>query len=183
HAGNALAQFTQLSIKIRELSSEQIPWPQLSYALHIKNPAEDALYLVQLDAIGLFQAQVWLLLDESAAQILVTALLGEPSPQPLDDIGRSALGEIGNILGTAFLNVFADAFQQRWEPSPPHISYGILWDLMTTQLPNVDPTTAILVSQALFSIDNQPTNGYLVVVPIGTSPSSTVSQHKGEQVK
>ncbi|CAB1127946.1 Chemotaxis protein CheC -- inhibitor of MCP methylation [Candidatus Hydrogenisulfobacillus filiaventi] len=164
-AGEALAQMTGLFVSIQNAGARQVPWPALSGILALEHPEADALYGVQLDANGLFEATILLLFTEESARRLVSVLMGEDIPLPLDGMGESALGEVGNVTGTAFLNVFANAFHRRWEPSPPKVRHGSLDALAAGLWPEAAQHATVLISEAIFTIRAQAIDGYVAVIP------------------
>jgi chemotaxis protein CheC len=111
--------------------------------------------------VGLFQAHILLVFSDVNGQRLVGALMGEAVPLPLDDMGVSALAEVGNVVGTAFLNVFSDLFHSVWEPTTPRV----MLTSAETLTKEISPGTTVLLTQALFQVTDEEVSAEIVVVP------------------
>lgn len=160
-AGLALKQFSGLDFAVKESFVKTVSLQDISARFTHNNP----IYAVHLRAVGLFHADVILIFSDVNSQRLVGALMGEPVELPLDGMGVSALGEVGNVVGTAFLNVFSDLLQTAWEPTTPRVCYQSAQDLMG----DISPTNAIILSEALFQVTNEEVTAEIMVVP--TLPS------------
>lgn len=157
-AGQALAHLTGLPFTIAETWVGWAAWRTLVDGLA---PAADGrLWVVALAATGLFDARLWLVWTEPAAYALAAELTGRPAP-PLDAVGESALTEVGNVVGTAFLNVFADRLRARWEPTPPQLHrVNLAW--LEAQAPPAEPALTV---EAGFRVAGAAVQGHLIIVP------------------
>jgi chemotaxis protein CheC len=54
--------------------------------------------------------------------------------EPVTPDGQSMLGEIGNILGTSYINVLAQMAILDLEPAPPQVVYDLLGAIVQTVL-------------------------------------------------
>src|SRR5690606_31441759 len=59
-------------------------------------------------------------------------LLGEFDVDADEELADSALGELGNVVGSAFLNDLADRFSLRIKPSPPAVGRDMIGALLAT---------------------------------------------------
>jgi chemotaxis protein CheC len=166
-AGEALSHLTAQPVMLEGMGTRTVAWPELETKIHLDHPDRDPVYATHLGAFGLFPADILLVFSEAAAAGLLAVLTGEPERQPfeLDEMAVSALAEVGNIIGTAFLNVFADTFQQPWEPTPPRVSVGPFAKLVAEVFPHWKPQDQVLLSEAVFRVGDSVMEGYLVVVP------------------
>lgn len=164
-AGEALSTLTAEPVTLAGIRTRTVAWPELETMLQLSDPHRDLVYAAHLGAFGLFAADILLLFTETAVAQLVTVLLGEPAILPIDELGVSALAEVGNIIGTAFLNVFADTFHQSWEPTPPEVTVDYLTDLIGRIFPHWHPEDEVLLSEALLTLGEAKLEGYLAVVP------------------
>lgn len=158
-AGLALKQFSGLDFDVRESDVAVVSWDTMSerFLRTFRNP----LYAVHLRAHGLFHAHILTVFSDVNGQRLVSALMGETIELPLDSMGLSALAEVGNVVGTAFLNVFADLFQTVWEPTTPRV-----WLTSAEELTReISPGSRVLMSEALFQVTNEEVSAEIVVVP------------------
>ncbi len=158
-AGRALKQFSGLDFGVTETEVTVVPWSTM--ADRLKRTFPNPLYAVHLEAVGLFQAHILMSFSDANAGRLVSALMGEPVDLPLDTMGLSALGEVGNVVGTAFLNVFSDMFQSVWEPTTPRVLLTTAEELIR----EVSPGTRVLLTEALFQVTDEEVSAEIVVVP------------------
>lgn len=165
-AGQALADLTGLPFALEDQWVGLLPWNQFVAELAAEHPVP--LYVVTLSAQGLFKAQIWLVFTETNGRDLVTAMVGAPPPHPLDAMGQSALAEVGNVVGTAFLNVFADRFFTAWEPSPPTVHY-VARGWLEEQTAG---DSLVLITDARFQVTGTRVKGELVVLPTPLSDRS-----------
>lgn len=161
NASEALSQLSGLDFVLEESDVVTMRLAEVQ-ALWGQRYLPDKVYGIYLGTRGLFFAHILLLFAESNAQRLVSAMVGEPMPVPLDELGESALGEVGNVVGTAFLNVFADVFHVVWEPTIPSVVYGDL-NWVAERIPDRTP---LLVTEARFHVVEQNIRGHIVVMPL-----------------
>ena len=157
-AGHALKEFSGLDFAVKESYVKAVHLDEISARF---TPGVRPIYAVHLRAVGLFQADVILIFSDVNSQRLVSTLMGEPVELPLDPMGVSALGEVGNVVGTAFLNVFSDLLQNAWEPTTPRVIYQSAHDLIQ----DISPSNTIILSEALFQVTNEEVTAEIMVVP------------------
>ena len=85
---------------------------------------------VALVVEGDLEGVVLLLIKEAGADQLCQLLGVEPGT----DVGESALGEIGNILGASYLNVLGTMTGLSLVPSPPHVLTDLLGAIVASVL-------------------------------------------------
>jgi chemotaxis protein CheC len=158
-AGRALKQFSGLDFGVTETAVSVVPWSTM--ADRLKRNFPNPLYAVHLEAVGLFQAHILMAFSDSNAGRLVSALMGEMVALPLDTMGLSALGEVGNVVGTAFLNVFSDMFQSVWEPTTPRVLLTTAENLIL----EVSAGTRVLLTEAVFQVTDEEVSAEIVIVP------------------
>ncbi|MBX5466173.1 MAG: chemotaxis protein CheC [Firmicutes bacterium] len=180
-AGEALSHLTAQPVELTGVGTRTVAWPELESKIHLENPERDPVYATHLGAFGLFPADILLVFTQADAARLLAVLTGSPPSEPfeLDELGSSALAEVGNILGTAFLNVFADTFQQPWEPTPPEVTVGPFAEVVARIFPHWKPQDAVLLSEALLRVGPAVMEGYLVVVPRPWRDGSSSAAEKG----
>lgn len=109
------------------------------------------------------------LLTESSAVNLMAALLDEPgaSTLSLTELQRSALAEVGNVSGCAFLNSLADAINMRITPTTPIIVCDMAGAILDAMLADIGQTSdQALVIQTQFRTSNKSgITGYFLLLP------------------
>jgi chemotaxis protein CheC len=106
------------------------------------------------DAVGIYlrfhgdvDGQIMMIVPNVKARELVDLILGVPqgTTQQLGSLERSALGELGNICGSFFLNSIATITQAKFHPTPP----AVMVDMVGAILDIVVATTGGISEQAL----------------------------------
>jgi chemotaxis protein CheC len=99
---------------------------------------------------------------------LVDSLLHRP-PNSTRDFGpfeESVLGEVGNIVGTAFLNSLSDGTGTCLRPSPPLVMLDMAGAVLSVALSDIlQDQDEICVMEAIFDTNDQQVSGTLLVMP------------------
>ena len=127
---------------------------------------------VYLSVSGDASGHILLLFPENAAYRLVDVLCELPlgSSSELDEMGKSCLGEVGNITGTSFLIGLSEHTGLLLRPSPPEVVQDMVGAILSTILAELS-----MVSDEAFVIETEFTEettsvvGMLLFVPTGDS--------------
>lgn len=127
-AGEALSEIIERRFNPAEISVTYHDPLELP-SLPVDNPetlVAAAFYQVEGDLSG----YLLLVFSIDEAEAIAQAVLG---PEAADEaLVDSALGEIGNIVGSSFLNYLADYFSIYAAPTPPQVVRDMLGALMET---------------------------------------------------
>lgn len=93
------------------------------------SPAEQVT-VAWLPVVGQIEASVLLVFDPQGELELYEILDVEPNTE----IGRSALQEIANIIGTQYVFGIAESCGMTFEPEPPEVAQGMLGAVLSTVL-------------------------------------------------
>jgi chemotaxis protein CheC len=127
NAGTALGTMLGKSVDINVPTAAALP---LDEAVAIAGAPDELRYGVVVPMVGDFEAIVVLLFPEEDAKKL-TGIYGiEPSTPD----GYSMLGEVGNILGTNYINALAQMVGMEMEPQPPQVVEDMLASILSTVL-------------------------------------------------
>lgn len=127
NAGTALGAMLGKSVDINVPTAAALP---LDEAVAIAGEPDELRYGVVVPMVGDFEAIVVLLFPEEDAKKL-TGIYGiEPSTPD----GYSMLGEVGNILGTNYINALAQMVGMEMEPQPPQVVEDMLASILSTVL-------------------------------------------------
>jgi chemotaxis protein CheC len=126
-AGTALASMLSRSIDISVPTAAALP---LAEAVDVIGDPGELRHAVVLPIVGDIEAMVVLLFPDADAAKLC-AIYGI---DPASADGRSMLGEIGNILGTSYINVLAQMAILDLEPTPPQVVYDLLGAIVQSVL-------------------------------------------------
>lgn len=127
NAGTALGTMLGKSVDISVPTAAALP---LAEAVAIAGEPDAMRYGVVVPIVGDFEAIVVLLFPEEDARKLCGIYGIEPSTPD----GYSMLGEVGNILGTNYINVLAQMVGMELEPAPPQVVEDMLASILSTVL-------------------------------------------------
>lgn len=101
--------------------------PFTAIPMLLGGPEEEAVG-IYLRSEGEMAAQMMLVLPYPKALELVDLLMGTPpgSTQHLGQLERSALAEVGNLVGSFFLNAVAEITGRSSRPSPPAVMVDMI---------------------------------------------------------
>jgi chemotaxis protein CheC len=134
----------------------------LADAVAVAGEPDEPRYGVLVPIVGEFQASVVLLLDERDAG----TLCGVFGVTPDDEHGRSALQEIGNIVGTSYINVLAPMCGMEMEPAPPQVVADMLGAILATVLlARGDDIEHALVLDSELTVEGQPCSMSFLLLP------------------
>jgi chemotaxis protein CheC len=123
---------------------------------------------IYLTVSGSASGHIMLMYDPQMAHGFVDMLMGQPpgSTQSLGDMEASALGELGNIMGSSFLNALADATGLTLMPSPPIVMRdmaGALLDVIAADILLTQDDA--FVAETSFNAPDRDITGQFFVIP------------------
>ncbi len=92
-----------------------------------------------------------------------------------DEVGRSALGEVGNILASSYLNAIVEMTGLSLYPEPPVVDIDVLGSLVERCLTGVDPGDPVVMMRSVMTIE-APTPGSRSCFCPGSARSRRCSQ-------
>jgi chemotaxis protein CheC len=126
-ASTALSSMLGRSVDISVPKAQALPFAE---AVDAAGPAEQDITGIVLGIVGEMSGTVLLLVPPADADSLCRMLGVEPD----DEYALSALGEIGNIVGTSYINALASMTGLDIEPTPPSTATDMLGALVATVL-------------------------------------------------
>lgn len=146
-SGQAAASLSQLLGRPVDISVPTAAALPLEEAVAVAGDGDDPRHGILVPIIGDMEAAVVLLVPEADAE----TLCGTFGLDPAGEDGRSMLAEVGNILGTSYINVLAQMTAMAMEPAPPQVTHDMLGAILASVLlgrgENVD--TALVLDSAL----------------------------------
>jgi chemotaxis protein CheC len=118
-ASTALSAMLGRSVDISVPNAKVLPFGE---AVEATGPAEDEVTGIVLGVVGDMSATVLLLVPPADAATMCRMLGVEPD----DEYALSALGEIGNVVGTSYINALAAMTGLEIEPTPPATATDML---------------------------------------------------------
>ena len=111
---------------------------------------------------------MFLLYSPPTALALVDLLLGQPpgTTTDLDEMEESAMGEVGNIMGSFFLNALSDATGLTLQPSPPAVMTDMAGAILDVAMADIlQESDDALVVETSFSTEDRQIEGTLLMMP------------------
>jgi chemotaxis protein CheC len=164
-AVTGLSQMVNENFKISTLSIEEVSFRN---AANLIGKAEEKVIAVYLLFSGNTSGQILLAFQPATAYELVDMAMGQTlgTTQDLGEMERSVLGEMGNIVGTFFLNGVADSVGLRLMPSPPAVVEDMAGALIDSILAEAfEDTDSLFVIKLLFSSSVKEIEGRFLVLP------------------
>src|SRR4030043_2352029 len=115
-----LSQMAGRDIKVVDMNIMKVPVKDIP---DLFGGHEAIIIAIYLEIFGKANGHMIVVYKPEVAYGLVDLLLDQPggTTQELNDMELSTLGEVGNIMGSFFLNYVADITGQRLKPSPPAV--------------------------------------------------------------
>ncbi|MCW3004934.1 MAG: CheY-P-specific phosphatase CheC [Conexibacter sp.] len=144
NAGTALGAMLGKTVDISVPTAAVMP---LAEAVAIVGKPDDLRHGVVVPIVGDMEAIVLLLFPDPDARTLCGIYGIEPSTPD----GKSMLGEVGNILGTNYINVLAQMVGMELEPAPPQVVEDMLGAILQSVLlgRGEDVDQALILDSAL----------------------------------
>ncbi|MBO4615872.1 MAG: chemotaxis protein CheC [Lachnospiraceae bacterium] len=163
NATTALAQMLQCKVDMKVPQVKLLDFNEVGAMMGGEEQIMAGIYLcVEGDITG----SIMFLLKKDAAKHLVAKLMGMELPgEDLDEIGTSALKEIGNIITGAYLNSLSTLTNLKIFPSVPDLTIDMAGAILS--VPAIEFGTLgdkILLIQTQFTDDCE-LDGYFILVP------------------
>jgi chemotaxis protein CheC len=164
-AVSGLSQMVNKDITVTTLNIEEV---SRRNAAGLIGKPENKVIGIYLLFSGHSSGQILLTFDPKTAYELVDMALGQPpnSTQQLEEMERSVLGEMGNIVGAFFLNSIADGIGSRLMPSPPVIVQGPAGAMLGAVLAkSTSGNDSVFVINLIFRSSTKEIEGHFLVLP------------------
>ena len=163
NATTALAQRLQCKVDMKVPQVKLLDFSEVGAMMGGEEQIMAGIYLcVEGDITG----SIMFLLRKDAAKHLVSKLMGMELPgEDFDEIGTSALKEIGNIITGAYLNSLSSLTNLKIFPSVPDLTIDMAGAILS--VPAIEFGTLgdkILLIQTQFTDDCE-LDGYFILVP------------------
>jgi len=165
NAMQGLSQMTGEDINVSSLAIRQLPANEVPDLFGGAGTAVVGIYLV---VSGDADGHIVLVYQPETAFALIDLLLGNPlgSTRGLDEMEESALGEMGNITGTFFLNSLSDNLGLSLRPSPPMVVVDMIGAILDVPLASImQRFDEVSVVEAMFGTHDRQVAGRFMVVP------------------
>jgi chemotaxis protein CheC len=161
-SGNASTALSTMLDRAVDISVPNVRLLPLADAVEATGPAETEVTGIVLGVLGEMEATVLLLVPPADAGTLCRMLGVEPE----DEWAASALGEIGNIVGTSYINALAAMTGLEIEPTPPATATDMLGAIVESVLANhADGGDVALLLDSNLEVEGEDCSVSFVLVP------------------
>jgi chemotaxis protein CheC len=161
-SGNAATSLSSMLGRPVDVSVPKVQVLSLADAVSAVGPPEDIVSAVLLGVVGEIEGNVLLIFGESDRTMIAEMLGAAGDPE----FELSALSEVGNIVGSAYLGALGTMTGLELEPSPPQSACDMLSAIVSTVLGSVaaDMSTTLYLDSAIL-IENTPCTFAFLLVP------------------
>lgn len=164
-AADATARLLGIQLPMNAVSVSGVPVSEIQDAGDDPEAITVAIYVA---VEGNVPGHAAFICPEAQALVLVDLLLGQPSGTTafLDELGASALQELGNILTSSYLTSFSEHTGWAFLPSPPQLAVDMASALVSTILVGSaegSPEAITMVTE--FLSDESPLRGRFLYIP------------------
>ncbi|MDD5092897.1 MAG: chemotaxis protein CheC [Dehalococcoidia bacterium] len=165
NAVHGLSGMVGVEIKTVALDLKVIP---AAKAADLVGGPENEVASIYLMITGAATGHIMLIYSKEVAFGLVDMLMGQQvgTTKELGEMESSALGEMGNITGSFFLNSVADNTGLRLMPSIPTVMIDMAGSILDSAVADVlQDHDELFAMEAIFAVGNQEISGTLLVLP------------------
>jgi chemotaxis protein CheC len=147
-------------IEIRSIPAKEMP--------NILGGAEKLVIGIYIIFSGASNGHILLAHQPEVAYSILDLLLGnEPGvTKSLDEMSQSALGEMGNVTGTFFLNAVANELGVTLHPSPPIVLLDMAGAILDIALAEIlQERDDVFIAETSFSVSDQNIKGTFLIMP------------------
>jgi chemotaxis protein CheC len=166
HATTALATVTGKAFNMEIPNVETVALENVP--LMMGNP-EEVTVGICMPIDGDINGHTAFLFPWESAQELWRMLIGyaPETPADVDELGASAMLEVGNIVSSSFLNALSDMSNLKLHATPPMVSIDLAYTIAATIVAEAElsDVVALAIETRLYGMEDQSTTGYFLCVP------------------
>ncbi len=176
NAITGLSRMINQHIEVTTLNIEEV---SVRNATGLIGKADDIVVGIYLMFSGNTTGHIMLAFQPDTAFELVDMAMGIPpgSTQTLREMERSVLGELGNVVGSYFLNAVADDAGVCLMPSPPAVVMDMVGAIVGSVMAEVmQENESVFVIRLSFGTAEREIEGRFLVLPTFNSPQAEHGQ-------
>jgi len=166
NAISGLSEMVHQEVKINGVQLDEV---SVRNAVSLLGKPEDMNVGIYLLFSGNTSGQILLAFRPEIAFELVDMVMGNPANTTVElgEMERSVLGEMGNIVGTFFLNALANQANTCLAPSPPAVVMDMSASLMDSVMTRaLSESESVWVIKLSFSTGERELHGQFLVLPV-----------------
>lgn len=165
NAISGLSRMVGRDFEIGSINIQQVPAREMPYLL---GGPERTVVGIYITFSGASNGHILLVHQPEFAFSILDLLLGNPQGtcSTLDEMSQSALGEMGNITGTFFLNAIADSIGVCLNPSPPIVLLdmaGAILDIALSEI--LAERDDVFIIETTFHVSDRTIAGKFLIMP------------------
>lgn len=165
-AGNAATALSQLLQRKINMDVPRVKVLPITDIPEVIGGAELLVAGVYLGVESTAPCNILFVVPVESARDLVNTLMGREKNADIDEMGHSALMEIGNILAGSYLNSLAMFTSLSFAPTVPDLAIDMAGAILTAVIYNLgDVADYTLVIETRFREDDAEVNGYFFLLP------------------
>jgi chemotaxis protein CheC len=152
-------------VKVHSLTAKRIP--AIDTPSLVGGP-EALAAGVYLEMSGSGTGHMVIIQTPKTAFDLIDMVMGEPigTTQEFDEMAQSVLGEVGNVMGSHFLNTISDSTGLDLRVSPPAVMLDMAASILSPSIAGLmSYSEDALVLDTTFGTDDRQINGKFLVMP------------------
>jgi chemotaxis protein CheC len=160
-----LSQMVGTEFQVNTISIRRIPAKDMPYLL---GGPEHLVIGVYITFSGASNGHILLAHQPEFAYKVLDMLMGNPlgTINSLDEMSQSALGEMGNITGTFFLNAVADSLGVFLNPSPPIVLLDMAGAILDIALAEIlAERDDVFIAETSFGVADRTVEGTFLIMP------------------
>ncbi|MDP6454831.1 MAG: chemotaxis protein CheC [SAR202 cluster bacterium] len=165
NAISGLSQMCEAHIRITSIEAEEVPVVQIPDLL---GGPEAMVAGVYLEMSGAGTGHIVIVYMPETAFDLIDMLMGEPkgTTAELEEMERSVLGEVGNVMGSQFLGTVADATGFDLRVSPPAVMNDMSASILDATMADLlGQSDEVLILNTTFGTEDHQINGTFLAMP------------------
>jgi chemotaxis protein CheC len=160
-----LSQMVGKEFQINAINIRRVPAKEMPYVL---GGPEQMVVGVYITFSGATHGHILMAHQPEFAYKVLDMLMGNPlgTTNSLDEMSQSALGEMGNITGTFFLNAVADSLGVFLNPSPPIVLLdmaGAILDIAIAEI--LAERDEVFIAETSFGVADRTVEGTFLIMP------------------
>jgi len=165
NAITGLSQMVGRDFEISSMNIKQVPARDMPDLL---GGPERMVVGVYITFSGASNGHILLAHQPEFAYTILDLLLGNPAGtcKTLDEMSQSALGEMGNVTGTFFLNAIADSLGVLLNPSPPIVLLDMAGAILDIALAEIlAERDEVFIVETAFAVSDRTIEGKFLIMP------------------
>lgn len=162
---SGLSQMVGRDFQVNSINIRKVPAKDMPYVL---GGPEHMVVGVYITFSGASNGHILLAHKPDFAYKILDMLFGNPpgTTNTLDDMSQSALGEMGNITGTFFLNAVADSLGVFLNPSPPVVLLDMAGAILDIALAEIlAERDDVFIAETSFGVADRTVEGTFLIMP------------------